>query len=273
MLLQRGEFHAFEADGAPHVYLVPSAAVYRLDGPSAAVLEVLSEGDLAHHALVERLVPRYAGALVEETLQELLSAQAIRTVASPSPPPPSQAEGPRKRIPLTTLVLNVTSKCNLSCKYCYEYGEDKIVESTTKPRYMSEETARESVDFMFAESGSSKRVHLTFFGGETLLNFKVLRFALGYAQQRAAELGKEVDASLTTNATLLREEIIDWMVDNDVGVTVSMDGARDQQDALRVFSNGEGSYDVIIPRVKELLRRHNRRPIGARATPSIERHS
>lgn len=264
MLLRRGEFHAFEADGAPHVYLVPSAAVYRLDGPSAAVLEVLGEGDLAHQALVDRLLPRFASPLVEETVAELLSAQAIRTVAAP--PPRSQAEGPRKRIPLTTLVLNVTSKCNLSCKYCYEYGEDRIVESTTKPRFMSEETARESVDFMFAESGLSKRVHLTFFGGETLLNFKVLRYALGYAQQRAAELGKEVDASLTTNATLLRDEIIDWMVANDVGVTVSMDGAREQQDALRVFSNGEGSYDVIIPRVKELLRRHNRRPIGARVT-------
>jgi uncharacterized protein len=119
---------------------------------------------------------------------------------------------------------------------------------------------------MFAESGASQRVHLTFFGGETLLNFKVLRHALAYARQRGLELGKEVDASLTTNATLLRDEIIDWMVENDVGVTVSMDGGREQQDALRVFSNGAGSYDVVLPRVKELLRRHTRRPIGARVT-------
>jgi uncharacterized protein len=131
---------------------------------------------------------------------------------------------------------------------------------------MSEETARESVDFMFAESGDQPHVHLTFFGGETLLNFKVLKYALGYAQGRAAALGKTVDASLTTNATLLKDEIIDWMVENDVGVTVSMDGNRNQQDALRVFSNGMGSYDTVIPRVKALLRRHNRRPIGARVT-------
>lgn len=264
MLLRRGEFHQFEADGAPHVYLVPSAAVFRLDGASAAVLDALGTEDLARDALLDRLAPRFAGPLLEETLDELLAAQAVRSVAAPRPKP--AAEGPRKRIPLTTLVMNVTSKCNLACKYCYEYGEDKIVEASTKPRYMSEETARESVDFMFAESGSQPHVHLTFFGGETLLNFKVLKYALSYAQQRAVEVGKTVDASLTTNATLLRDEIIDWMVENDVGVTVSMDGAREQQDALRVFANGMGSYDTVLPRVKELLRRHNRRPIGARVT-------
>ena len=27
------------------------------------------------------------------------------------------------------MVLNVTNQCNLSCTYCYEYGEDKIVDT------------------------------------------------------------------------------------------------------------------------------------------------
>jgi len=163
-------------------------------------------------------------------------------------------------------VLNVTSKCNLSCTYCYEYGEDRVVQPGTKPRFMNIETARQSVDFMFAESGDSPTVHLTFFGGETLLNFNVLKGALEYARARAIELGKTVDASLTTNATLLREEVVDWLIENDVGVTVSIDGGREQQDRHRVFANGLGSYDVILPRVRELLRRHRRRPIGARVT-------
>ena len=238
MLLRRNELQLFTADGAPHVYLIPSAAVFRLDGPSAAVLDSLSGEDLAATALAERLADRFPRPLVQETIDELLAAQAIRTVAEPRPAPP--AEGPRRRIPLTTLVMNVTSKCNLSCKYCYEYGEDRITEPATKPRFMSEETARQSVDFMLAESGNSPSVHLTFFGGETLLNFKVLKYALSYAKEKAAALGKTVDASLTTNATLLRDEIIDWMVAENVGVTVSMDGAQEQQDKLRVFSNGMG---------------------------------
>ena len=263
-LLRRGEYHRFEADGAPYVYLVPSAAIFRLDDPSVAVLDALGDTDVAPDALVGSLVPRFEAPVVQNAIGELLGARAIRSVAAPvetiTPKPP------KKRIPLTTLVLNVTSKCNLACTYCYEYGEDRVVEPSKKPRFMTEETARQSVDFMFAEAGEQKTVHLTFFGGETLLNYKVLRSALAYARSRAAALGKEVDVSLTTNATLLRDEIIDWIVDNDVGVTVSIDGDREQQNRHRVFHNGKGSYDVIRPHIESLLTKHRRRPVGARVT-------
>jgi len=263
-LLRRAEYHAFEADGAPYVYLVPSAAVFRLDDASVAVLDAVADRDVEPNDLVRGLSDRFPVADVRTTVEDLLNVRALRLVDRPVEKP--AAAPPRKRIPLTTLVLNVTSKCNLSCTYCYEYGEDKIVEASRKPRFMTEETARQSVDFMFAEAGDSPTVHLTFFGGETLLNFKVLESALAYARGRADALGKTVDASLTTNATLLREEIIDWIVANDVGVTVSMDGGREQQDKFRVFSNGMGSYDLVLPNIRMLLERHRRRPVGARVT-------
>jgi uncharacterized protein len=263
-LLRRGEYHAFEADGAPYVYLVPSAAIFRLDDASVAVLDALGQKDVEPNELVRELSERFPVADVRATVEDLLNVRAVRLVDKPIEVP--VASPPRKRIPLTTLVLNVTSKCNLSCTYCYEYGEDKIVEASRKPRFMNEETARQSVDFMFAEAGDSPMVHLTFFGGETLLNFKVLKSALAYAQERATVLGKTVDTSLTTNATLLREEIIDWIVEHDVGVTVSMDGGREQQDKFRVFSNGMGSYDVVLPNIRMLLERHRKRPVGARVT-------
>ncbi len=38
---------------------------------------------------------------------------------------------PLAPFPLTTMVLNVTNQCNLSCTYCYEYSEDKIVDTKT----------------------------------------------------------------------------------------------------------------------------------------------
>src|SRR5437867_6667469 len=119
---------------------------------------------------------------------------------------------------------------------------------------------------MLKESGSNRMAHVTFFGGETLLNFPVLKKTVAYARQRAAEIGKEVDFSLTTNATLLRPEIIDFLAENGVGVTISIDGPKEMQNRFRVFHNGTGSYDVVAPKIRELLRRHRSRPIGARVT-------
>ena len=122
---------------------------------------------------------------------------------------------PLKPVPLQTLVVNVTNQCNLACTYCYEYGEDKIVdtENGKQPKFMSEETARASVDFMLRESRDNPTAHMTFFGGETLMNFPVLKSTMAYARRRAAEVGKQVDFSLTTNATLLRPDIIEFLAD------------------------------------------------------------
>jgi len=260
------EFHSFQAAGKEFVYLVPSAAVFELDDASSAILQQLRERSMSRSDLAAQLGALYPRNEVEETLAELLRVHAIGEVGLPETAAPRQMPPPN--FPLTTMVLNVTNQCNLSCTYCYEYGEDKIVdtENGKKPKFMSEETARDSVDFMLRESGANKIAHLTFFGGETLLNFPVLKFAMCYARERAAEMGKEVDFSLTTNATLLRPEIIEFLAENRVGVTISIDGPKEMQDQFRVFSNGKGSYDIVAPKIRELLQRHRSRPIGARVT-------
>src|SRR4029450_12155978 len=104
-----------------------------------------------------------------------------------------------------------------------------------QPKFMSEETARESVEFLLRESRDNPTEHMTFFGGETLMKFPVLKSTIAYAPRRAAEMGKEIDFSLTTNATLLRPEIIEFLAENRVGVTISIDGPREVQAQCRVF--------------------------------------
>ncbi|PYR25698.1 MAG: quinohemoprotein amine dehydrogenase maturation protein [Acidobacteria bacterium] len=255
------EHHRFEAAGKPFVYLVPSAAIFALDDAADAVLRAVSAKPHTREELIAVLGDR-----VGPTLEELVRVRAVGELSAPDAPQPKVI--PLAPFPLTTMVLNVTNQCNLSCEYCYEYGEDKIVdtENGKQPKFMSEETARQSVDFMLKESGSHRMAHVTFFGGETLLNFPVLKKTIAYARQRAAEIGKEVDFSLTTNATLLKPEIIEFLAANQVGVTISIDGPKEVQDKFRVFHNGTGSYDIVAPKIKELLQRHRSRPIGARVT-------
>jgi uncharacterized protein len=263
--LQRQEFHSFEAAGQHFLYLVPSAAVFALDECSLAVLDELRGGACDADAVVRTLGSRFDEQEIVGTIAELRRVRAIAETASLAPMPKIV---PLKPVPLQTLVVNVTNQCNLACTYCYEYGEDKIVdtENGKQSKFMSEETARESVEFMLRESRESPTAHMTFFGGETLLNFPVLKSTIAYARRRAAEVGKEVDFSLTTNATLLRPDVIEFLAENRVGVTISIDGPEEMQDKFRVFKNGKGSYDVAAPKIKALLARHRTRPVGARVT-------
>ena len=258
------EFHLFHAVGRDFLYLVPSAAVFALDEPTAAVLNVVTAAPIADEGVVEALAGRFDAATVRAAVGELVEVRAVGYEQQPDAQPPRML--PMMPFPLSTMVLNVTNQCNLACTYCYEYGEDKIVdtENGRQSKFMAETTALESVEFLLKESG--RIAHLTFFGGETLLNFSVLKSTIAYARRRAAELGKEIDFSLTTNATLLRPDIIEFLAENNVGVTISIDGPREMQDKFRVFSGGAGSYDIVAPKIKELLKRHRSRPISARVT-------
>ena len=266
--LNPADCHVFEAAGKRHLYLAPSAAVMALDELSGAVIDALVEQPSSREELVARLTGRFAASDVSETLDELLQVRAVRPIQAPTKRVPKIL--PLTPVPLSTMVMNVTNQCNLSCSYCYEYGEDKIVqtENGRQPKWMSEDTARASVDFLFAESGPV--AHLTFFGGETLLNFKVLKTTVSYAKSRAAELGKAIDFSLTTNATLLKPDVIEFLAGENFGVTISIDGPPDLQDKFRVFHNGAGSYALVEPNIKALIARHRSRPIGARVTLTKE---
>lgn len=260
------EHHRFEAAGKPYLYLVPSAAIVGLEPAADMVMQILMHGRQSRDSLVSLASDIFTAAEIDEAVQELMTMRAIGPSELTERALPKML--PLTPVPLTTMVLNVTNQCNLACTYCYEYGEDKIVDTTngTQPKFMSAETARQSVEFMLKEAGDNKVAHLTFFGGETLMNFPVLKQTIAYARRRAAEVGKEVDFSLTTNATLLKPDVIAFLIENEVGVTVSFDGPPEVQNKFRVFHNGAGSYDVVAPKIKALLSQKLTRPVGARVT-------
>ena len=265
-LLGLGEFHEFGAGGQQFLYLVPSAAVFALDDAASALIDTLNGQSLSRDDVLAAVAPRFPDAALDETLSELEQVRAVRLVAALQSPTPTII--PLTPFPLTTAVLNVTNQCTLSCAYCYEYSEDKIVDTTNgaQPKFMSEETARQSIDLLFRESADNAVVHVSFFGSETLMNFPMLSRVVPYAREQATAHGKRVEFNLTTNATLLTSEMIGFLADHDISVTVSIDGPREMQDRFRVFHDGRGTYDVLLPRVRELLRRHRSRPIGARVT-------
>src|ERR1700730_8916553 len=258
-----GEFHSFSARNRRFLYLVPAGAIFELDGAAELLIDRLSQGEASEEELVADLAAHgFPVADAQELIGELAQTRVI--VSGNFAPDPLQ-EAPAD-FPLQTLVLNLTNQCNLSCQYCYEFGEDKVATPEGKPKFMDLETAKASVDFLLEQSAGRKGVHITFFGGETLMNFPLLKNVVAYANAKASEQGRSIDFSLTTNATLLTATIIEFLSENRIGVTVSMDGPKEMHDKLRVFANGRGSYDIIEPKVRALIENHRTRPITARVT-------
>ncbi|BBC73924.1 quinohemoprotein amine dehydrogenase maturase [Altererythrobacter sp. B11] len=263
-LYTRGELHEFKAADQDFVYLVTAGAVFALDAAAKAVLDRLATQPMAYGDLVAALgAAGHAPADAEELIRELRLVRAL--VAEGDAPAPAPAAPPAD-FPLQALVLNITNQCNLACTYCYEFGADKIATPQGKPKFMTLQTACNSVDFLLKQAGARQAVHITFFGGETLMNFKLLREVVAYARRQGAAQGCTVGFSLTTNATLLTDEIIAFLSENEIGVTVSMDGPPDLQDLRRVDKKGRGTYAVIEPRLRKLIANHRTRAITARVT-------
>ncbi|MBM3239260.1 SPASM domain-containing protein [Candidatus Poribacteria bacterium] len=69
---------------------------------------------------------------------------------------------------------------------------------------------------------------------------------------------------MTINATLLTEEIVDFIQRYRFGLKISLNGPPEVQDYFRPFQTGRGSYEVTERKVKMLMKK--RRSVSARPT-------
>jgi uncharacterized protein len=154
------------------------------------------------------------------------------------------------------IALNITHKCNLNCYYCY--GEDGSYGGPSI--HMSKDIAEQSIRFLMKESGESEHCRITFFGGEPLLNFSLLKYIVKYAREEASKNNKKILFSLTTNGTLLDDSKINYLVKEKVDTTLSIDGPREIHNQNRPFKgkNKIGSYDIIYPNVVRFIKKANK---------------
>ena len=152
-----------------------------------------------------------------------------------------------------------TYRRNLSCTYCYK--EDLTPQNQRK---MELDTAVQSIEMLLSESPDQKRYNVVFFGGEPLSNLPLIKEIIAYCEQRFGALGRRVDFSLTTNATLLDEKTVDYLAEHNVGVAVSIDGPKAYHDRNRITVGGKGTYDTVEKKVGLLLAKYQHRPVGAR---------
>ena len=99
------------------------------------------------------------------------------------------------------LCLHIAHDCNLACRYCFaEEGEYK-----GKRGLMSYEVGKQALDFLIANSANRRNLEVDFFGGEPLMNFKVVKELVEYGREQEKIHDKKFRFTLTTNGVLLRD--------------------------------------------------------------------
>ncbi|CUQ14804.1 thioether cross-link-forming SCIFF peptide maturase [Clostridium baratii] len=155
---------------------------------------------------------------------------------------------------IKAVCLNIIHGCNLRCKYCFadegEYHGHKGV--------MDIETAKKAIDYVVKRSGPRRNIEIDLFGGEPTLIMDTIKEIIAYARENEKKWNKNIRFTMTTNATLLNDEMMDYM-DKEMGnIILSLDGRQEVNDNVRIKVDGSGSYDDILPNIKKMVAKRNK---------------
>lgn len=154
---------------------------------------------------------------------------------------------------LNTLVLQVTQRCNQRCAYCVFSGRyDNRIHNNMR---MDFQTAKKGIDMIIAHSMDAESLYFGFYGGEPLLEKGLIQNCIEYLDNKVE--GKKIYYNITTNATLLTDDIIPLLVDHKVALLVSLDGPQDVHNKNRGFTNENGNpHGVIMNNLRHLMEKY-----------------
>ena len=125
--------------------------------------------------------------------------------------------------PISRITLDATEKCNLRCGYCFTFGVGK--------RDLPLEQGIKTIDWLFKDEVSQNdQIDINWWGGEPFFRFDTIKRLTDYACEKAHKEGKALTLGGTTNATLMKKVVVDWMNERRAYFLMSIDGPKDIQD-------------------------------------------
>jgi uncharacterized protein len=253
--------HLFRALGRPMALDVGSGAVHALDELAFDALSYRESNPGATDGeTVSALCGKYpetdAGEAVAE-LRELIDAGWLDT------PDDYGAVKPADAGVVKAMCLHAAHDCNLRCQYCFA---DKGEYHMRNRSLMSPEVGKKALEWLIAKSGTRRNLEVDFFGGEPLLNFPAIREIVAYGRELEETRDKHFKFTTTTNGVNLTPEIMDFLNREMDNVVLSVDGRREVHDRMRPTPNGKGSYDLIIGKAKEFVKRREQKQYYLRGT-------
>lgn len=152
---------------------------------------------------------------------------------------------------LRQVLLEVTEKCNLRCRYC-TYEDEFKINRNHGHKDMSLEVAYSALDYL-ATHGDKEEVYISFYGGEPLLRIDFIKNCVDYVINKID--AKKINFNLTTNLTLMTQEVAEYFnsIPNFI-IMGSLDGPEEIHNRYRIDTTGKGSFEKTRIGLKNLLK-------------------
>ena len=153
------------------------------------------------------------------------------------------------------LILQVTQACNLVCSYCpYANVTHGELQRDHSNKMMTWETAKAAIDFFYEHSVDNDEVSMAFYGGEPLIAYNLIKKCVDYSEKLF--MGKDLAFNMTTNSTLLTDEMIDFFYEHNFSLLFSIDGPEEIHDINRRRSDGTGSFKAAFANLRKTVERY-----------------
>lgn len=156
------------------------------------------------------------------------------------------------------VTFEVTDRCNMFCAYC-GYGSFYNDYDNRENKDLRVDTAIRLLNYLSYYWNSSKNmshdknIYIGYYGGEPMKSMSFIREVVDYVKHMNM-LHNRFSFSITTNALLL-ENHMDFLVENDFNLLISLDGDRENNE-YRVFKSGKPSYDHIFKSINSLRKKY-----------------
>lgn len=228
--MKRPFCHVFDCRGRPYAYDVNSGDIIEIDRPTAAVLTGAEDGSCVSVTADELrdARKRVAAAQIEQGLFLPRHARGLNICGVCH-----DASGYDDQV--EQLTLSISDQCNLRCRYCLHVNDLAWVRPH-RDASMSPETARAAVGDYLRRSRNAKIPSISFYGGEPLLNLDLIRELVALVRYEGTR--DDYRIIIDTNGTLLDDETVSFVVDEDLGLQISLDGPARIHDRHRRYRGG-----------------------------------
>ena len=130
-----------------------------------------------------------------------------------------------EELPIDSVDLFITERCNLACKYCFHSQTDSD---------LTEERGKKILERL--KEASPDHMTITFFGGEPMLNYDLILKLTEYAKTLWVKDSKTEKCAfrISTNGTIYNEEFFRKFVTIGGQIQISLDGDKETTESGRL---------------------------------------